>query len=89
LKVKPEEVTARIENLLEELRVARNENSAVRAKAAVYKASVIASRAFLVGNSKQYRYISPYLLNYCTGSIGVWHSSGLEVWRPMVQSSNQ
>lgn len=55
LKVKPEEVTARIENLLEELRVARNENSAVRAKAAVYKASVIASRAFLVGNSKQYR----------------------------------
>ncbi|KAK2392970.1 alanine--tRNA ligase [Trifolium repens] len=55
LKVKPEEVTARIENLLEELRVARNENSAVCAKAAVYKASVIASRAFLVGNSKQYR----------------------------------
>ncbi|CAJ2642574.1 unnamed protein product [Trifolium pratense] len=55
LKVKPEEVTARIENLLEELRVARNENSAVRAKAAVYKASVIANRAFLVGNSKQYR----------------------------------
>ncbi|CAI8583623.1 unnamed protein product [Vicia faba] len=55
LKVKPEEVTARIENLLEELRAARNENSAVRAKAAVYKASVIASRAFLVGNSKQYR----------------------------------
>ncbi|PNY08879.1 alanine-tRNA ligase [Trifolium pratense] len=54
-KVKPEEVTARIENLLEELRVARNENSAVRAKAAVYKASVIANRAFLVGNSKQYR----------------------------------
>lgn len=55
LKVKPEEVTVRIENLLEELRVARNENSAVRAKAAVYKASVIASRAFVVGNSKQYR----------------------------------
>lgn len=55
LKVKPEEVTVRIENLLEELRVARNENSAVRAKAAVYKASVIASRAFLVGHSKQYR----------------------------------
>ncbi|CAK8569400.1 unnamed protein product [Lathyrus sativus] len=55
LKVKPEEVTARIENLLEELRAARNENSAVRAKAAVYKASVIASKAFLVGNSNQYR----------------------------------
>ncbi|XP_058785735.1 alanine--tRNA ligase, chloroplastic/mitochondrial [Vicia villosa] len=55
LKVKPEEVTARIENLLEELRAARNENSTVRAKAAVYKASVIASKAFLVGNSNQYR----------------------------------
>jgi len=55
LKVKPEEVTVRIENLLEEIRVARNENSAMRAKAAVYKASVIASRAFLVGHSKQYR----------------------------------
>ncbi|XP_004500706.1 alanine--tRNA ligase, chloroplastic/mitochondrial isoform X1 [Cicer arietinum] len=55
LKVKPEEVTARVENLLEELRVARNENLAVRAKAAVYKASVIASKMFLVGNSKQYR----------------------------------
>ncbi|KHN19971.1 Putative alanine--tRNA ligase, chloroplastic [Glycine soja] len=55
LKVKPEEVTTRIENLLEELRVVRNENSAVRAKAAIYKASVIASKALLVGNSKQYR----------------------------------
>ncbi|WVZ21377.1 hypothetical protein V8G54_008699 [Vigna mungo] len=55
LKVKPEEVTTRIENLLEELRVVRNENSAVRAKAAIYKASGIASKALLVGNSKQYR----------------------------------
>ncbi|RDX77231.1 Alanine--tRNA ligase, chloroplastic/mitochondrial, partial [Mucuna pruriens] len=55
LKVKPEEVTTRIENILEELRVARNENSTVREKAAIYKASVIASKALLVGNSKQYR----------------------------------
>ncbi|XP_057436654.1 alanine--tRNA ligase, chloroplastic/mitochondrial isoform X2 [Lotus japonicus] len=55
LKVKPEEVTARIENLLEELRIARNEISAMRAKAAVYKASAIASKALLIGNSKQYR----------------------------------
>lgn len=54
MKVKPEEVTTRIENLLEELRVARNENSAVRAKAAVYKASVIANKALLVGNSYRY-----------------------------------
>ncbi|KAL2346013.1 hypothetical protein Fmac_000013 [Flemingia macrophylla] len=55
LKVKPEEVTTRIENLLEELREARNEISAVRAKAAIYKSSVIASKAFLVGNTKQFR----------------------------------
>lgn len=55
MKVKPEEVTTRIENLLEELRVVRNENSAVRTKAAVYKASVIASKALLVGKSKHYR----------------------------------
>ncbi|KAK7277432.1 hypothetical protein RIF29_18584 [Crotalaria pallida] len=55
LKVKPEEVTTRIENLLEELRVARNENSSVRAKAAVFKASIIANKALLMGNSKQYR----------------------------------
>lgn len=55
MKVKPEEVTARIENLLEELRIARNEISAMRAKAAVYKASAIASKALLIGNSKQYR----------------------------------
>ena len=55
MKAKPEEVTTRVENLLEELRAVRNENSAVRAKAAVYKASVIASKTLLVGNSKQYR----------------------------------
>ncbi|KAL1353432.1 hypothetical protein HN51_017383 [Arachis hypogaea] len=55
LKVKPEEVVTRIENLLEELRAIRNENSALRAKAAVYKASVIAGKTLLVGKSEQYR----------------------------------
>ncbi|KAK4258454.1 hypothetical protein QN277_004902 [Acacia crassicarpa] len=55
LKVKPEEVTTRVENLLEELWEAKSENSALCAKAAVYKASIIASNALLVGNSKQFR----------------------------------
>ncbi|MED6107781.1 hypothetical protein PIB30_017272 [Stylosanthes scabra] len=55
LKVKPEEVMTRIENLLEELRAVRNENSGLRAKAAVFKASVIASKTLLVGKSEQYR----------------------------------
>ncbi|KAK4798324.1 hypothetical protein SAY86_030650 [Trapa natans] len=55
LKAKAEEVTARVENLLEELRTARNEVSALRSKAAVYKASVMAEKAFLVGNSTKIR----------------------------------
>uniref|UniRef100_A0A5B7A759 Probable alanine--tRNA ligase, chloroplastic n=1 Tax=Davidia involucrata TaxID=16924 RepID=A0A5B7A759_DAVIN len=55
LKVKAEEVTTRVETLLEELRVARNEVSAIRAKAAVYKASIIASNAFPVGASEKVR----------------------------------
>uniref|UniRef100_A0A2P2LAZ3 Alanine--tRNA ligase n=5 Tax=Rhizophora mucronata TaxID=61149 RepID=A0A2P2LAZ3_RHIMU len=55
LKVKAEEVTSRVETLLEELRTARNEVSALRAKAAVYKASVIASKAFTVGASRTIR----------------------------------
>ncbi|GMN38260.1 hypothetical protein TIFTF001_007485 [Ficus carica] len=53
LKVKAEEVTTRVENLLEELRTTRNEVSALRQKAAVYKASVLASKAFSVGTSKE------------------------------------
>ncbi|KAG8655786.1 alanine--tRNA ligase, chloroplastic/mitochondrial isoform X3 [Manihot esculenta] len=57
LKVKAEEVASRVENLLEELRIARNEVSALRAKAAVYKASIIASKAFVVGTSKTIRVI--------------------------------
>ncbi|KAK0582515.1 hypothetical protein LWI29_026423 [Acer saccharum] len=55
LKVKAEEVTTRVENLIEELRAARNEVAALCAKAAVYKASIISSRAFTVGTSKEIR----------------------------------
>ncbi|XP_061958784.1 alanine--tRNA ligase, chloroplastic/mitochondrial isoform X2 [Populus nigra] len=55
LKVKAEVVTTRVDNLLEELRTVRNEVSALRAKAAVYKASMIASKAFSVGTSKTIR----------------------------------
>lgn len=57
LKVKPEEVTSRIEAMLEDLRQARNEVSAARAKAAVYKASAVISKAFDVGTSKNIRVI--------------------------------
>ncbi|OVA10877.1 Alanine-tRNA ligase [Macleaya cordata] len=55
LKVKSEDVTSRVESLLEELRMMRNEVSAVRAKAAVYKASTLASKAFSVGTSTSIR----------------------------------
>lgn len=55
MKVKAEEVTTRVETLLEELRATRNEASAARAKAATYKALSIASKAFFVGNSKKIR----------------------------------
>lgn len=55
MKVKAEEVTTRVDTLLEELRAARNEASAARAKAATYKALSIASKAFFVGNSKKIR----------------------------------
>lgn len=55
LKVKAEEVPTRVETLLEELRMVRNETASVRAKAAVYKASIVANGAFLVGTSKKIR----------------------------------
>ncbi|GFY94518.1 alanyl-tRNA synthetase, class IIc [Actinidia rufa] len=55
LKVKAEDVPTRVETLLEELRMARNDISAARAKAAVYKASTIANNVFLVGTSKKIR----------------------------------
>ncbi|KAF3796540.1 Alanine--tRNA ligase [Nymphaea thermarum] len=49
LKVKAEEVTTRIENLMEELKQARNEISALRAEVAVCKASIIESQSFTCG----------------------------------------
>ncbi|KAJ8530317.1 hypothetical protein K7X08_037152 [Anisodus acutangulus] len=55
LKVKAEEVTGRVDALLEELRLTRNEVSAARAKAAIYKASTLSSRASTVGTSKSIR----------------------------------
>ncbi|XP_074361850.1 alanine--tRNA ligase, chloroplastic/mitochondrial isoform X2 [Apium graveolens] len=55
LKVKAEEVTTRVDALLEELRMTKNEVSEVRCKAAVDKASAIASKAFVVGTSKKIR----------------------------------
>ncbi|KAM7470968.1 hypothetical protein LguiA_009151 [Lonicera macranthoides] len=55
LKVKAEDVTARVDSLLEELRMAKSEVSTVRAKAAVYKASIIANKAFSVGTTKEIR----------------------------------
>ncbi|KAJ4847191.1 hypothetical protein Tsubulata_024790 [Turnera subulata] len=61
LKVKAEEVTSRVENLLEELRMTRNELSTLRAKAAVYKASVISDRAISVGTSKPVRVLVEYM----------------------------
>lgn len=55
LKVRAEEVTTRVENLMEELRMARNEVSSLRSKAAVYKASIISSKVFMVGTSQKIR----------------------------------
>lgn len=55
VKVRAEEVTTRVENLLEELRTTRNEVSALHEKAAVSKALSIATKAFPVGSSKEIR----------------------------------
>ncbi|XP_038713059.1 alanine--tRNA ligase, chloroplastic/mitochondrial isoform X2 [Tripterygium wilfordii] len=55
LKVKAEEVITRVDNLLEELRITRNEVSALRAKAATYRASIIASKAATIGTSRTIR----------------------------------
>lgn len=50
-QVKAEEVTARVENLLEELRIMRNEVSVLRSQAATNKASAIISKAISIGTS--------------------------------------
>ncbi|KAK4477261.1 hypothetical protein RD792_016475 [Penstemon davidsonii] len=55
LKVNAEDVTSRVNNLLKDLREARNEVSAARAKAAIYKASTVVSKAFTVGSSSKIR----------------------------------
>ncbi|PIN25730.1 Alanyl-tRNA synthetase [Handroanthus impetiginosus] len=55
LKVNAEDVMTRVNNLLKDLREARNEVSAARAKAAIYKASSIISKAFTVGSSSKIR----------------------------------
>ncbi|KAJ8637786.1 hypothetical protein MRB53_012053 [Persea americana] len=51
LKVKAEEVTARVESLLEELRITRNEVSVLRSQAAANKASAVISKAISIGTS--------------------------------------
>ncbi|XP_073292814.1 alanine--tRNA ligase, chloroplastic/mitochondrial isoform X2 [Primulina huaijiensis] len=55
LKVNAEDVTVRVNNLLKDLREARNEVSAARAKAAMYKASSLVNKAFTVGSSLDIR----------------------------------
>ena len=55
MKVNAEDVTNRVDNLLEELRTARKEASDLRSKAAVYRASVISNKAFTVGTSQTVR----------------------------------
>ncbi|CAI9104815.1 OLC1v1003578C1 [Oldenlandia corymbosa var. corymbosa] len=61
LKVKAEEVTTRVEALQEELRLARNEVSAARSKAAIYKASTITAKAFTVGSSRKVKVIVEHM----------------------------
>ncbi|XP_074561384.1 alanine--tRNA ligase, chloroplastic/mitochondrial [Curcuma longa] len=51
LKAKAEDVTGRVENLLEELRMARNEVSTLRNTVAVLKASSFLNKAFVIGTS--------------------------------------
>ncbi|XP_010242838.1 PREDICTED: alanine--tRNA ligase, chloroplastic/mitochondrial isoform X2 [Nelumbo nucifera] len=69
LKVKAEKVTDRVENLLEELRMARNEVSAVRAKAAVFKAATIAGKALALGTSKRIKVLVENMDDVDTDSL--------------------
>ncbi|XP_072952819.1 alanine--tRNA ligase, chloroplastic/mitochondrial [Typha angustifolia] len=50
LKVKAEDVNSRVENILEELRMTRNEVSSLCSRIAVLKASSIASKAIVIGS---------------------------------------
>ncbi|XP_078443702.1 alanyl-tRNA synthetase, class IIc [Wolffia australiana] len=51
LKVKAEEVNNRVESMMEELRMSRNEVSSLRAEIATLKASNLTSKAFTIENS--------------------------------------
>ncbi|KAG6494734.1 hypothetical protein ZIOFF_042495 [Zingiber officinale] len=51
LKAKADDVTGRVEAILEELRAARNEISALRNTVAILKASSLLNRAFVIGTS--------------------------------------
>lgn len=51
-----EDVTSRVDNLMKDLREAKNEIAAARTKAAVYKASSIIGKAIAVGSSSKIRY---------------------------------
>ncbi|XP_076882088.1 alanine--tRNA ligase, chloroplastic/mitochondrial-like [Bidens hawaiensis] len=61
LKVKAEEVPARVGAIMEELRLVKTEVSAARAKTAVYRASVLANNSFLVGTSTQIRVLVEFM----------------------------
>ncbi|KAK9164657.1 hypothetical protein Syun_005559 [Stephania yunnanensis] len=61
LKVKAEDVSSRVESLLDELRTARNEVSSARAKVAVYKASMLANNALSIGTSKTIRVLVEHM----------------------------
>lgn len=50
-QVKAEDVTGRVESIMEELRMSKGEVSSLRAEIATLKASNLTSNAFLVGNS--------------------------------------
>ncbi|GMJ12677.1 EMBRYO DEFECTIVE 263, EMBRYO DEFECTIVE 1030, EMBRYO DEFECTIVE 86 [Hibiscus trionum] len=71
LKVKAEEVSTRVEKLLEELRMSRNEVADLRTNAAVYKALMIANKAFEVGTSQKIRVLVESLDDVVADSLKV------------------
>lgn len=85
IKAKAEDVTARVENILEELRMARNEVSSLRSRVAVLKASALLNKAFVVGTSSA-RYACPvstfFLLLYALSN----KRAGNSITRVIVES---
>ncbi|KAI3774034.1 hypothetical protein L1987_48577 [Smallanthus sonchifolius] len=61
LKVKAEEVPARVVAIMEELRMVKTQVLAANAKTAVYKASVLANNVFHVGTSTQIRVLVEFM----------------------------